>query len=511
MLARASATQREAIVRWVRGGGRLVISPRGDGDLRDPLVRELGGDVTRVPRRDAALASVLVPAGEGRGLECGEGLVREVFGCTRALGFGAVHTLAYDANAEGVAGSSAVRELVRAVYADAFSPGVREPLLRFGVREDLATDYGGGAFGNGVPFGRLRGALDPNQSYVPGLGIAAVLLFLYVIVVGPVNFHFIGKRGKPVLALVTTPAAAAGCLLLLLGVGYLGKGVVMRYRRAEWLEVVEGDPHATARRYTAFFLTRPAVFDVGPPPGGALTVISAAAGDVPPTHLHGAGGTTLRELRGGLWETLAVREDRFVDLGGGITFERDGTRLAAVRNGGAVPLRGAFVVDGVGSVYEVGDLPPGATRPIPSTARFTIGAAVTYWGDAAQDPDVTRMAGLLGLRGEGEAKVFDALRQLAGGRFAVGMVPVLVARLPDADDTPADGLFARDLEVRLLRAVPRVAPVPVMPAPAAALGGPSGVTPPGEVPALPQADEEPPGAPETAAPETGAPAEGGRP
>ena len=40
-------------------------------------------------------------------------------------------------------------------------------------------------------------------------------------------------------------------------VGYLGKGVLMRYRRVEIVEAVEGDTVGLARRYTGYYFTRP--------------------------------------------------------------------------------------------------------------------------------------------------------------------------------------------------------------------------------------------------------------
>ena len=144
----------------------------------------------------------------------------------------------------------------------------------------------------------MRVALDPNESYKPGLAIAAVLLLLYVVLVGPVNFRFIGKRGTPTLALLTTPALAALGLVAMLGVGYIGKGVLMRYRRVEVSEAIEGERFAPSRRYTSLFLTRPVVFDLDAPARGALTMVPGGMGDVPPTTEHPGGATHLRDVRG---------------------------------------------------------------------------------------------------------------------------------------------------------------------------------------------------------------------
>lgn len=472
LLARASAPQRSALEDWLRAGGRLLVLPHADGDLRDAQIRGLIGEVSRASATIRDAGSMLVPHSAARSsLACGEGLRVEDFGCSRPFGFGRVFVSSYDANTQANAVAPETRELVRAILAGAVEPGVSEPLLRFGAQEEQQTEatyYG--AYNNGVSFGLMRVALDPNESYKPGLAIAAVLLLLYVVLVGPVNFRFIGKRGTPTLALLTTPALAALGLVAMLGVGYIGKGVLMRYRRVEVSEAIEGERFAPSRRYTSLFLTRPVVFDLDAPARGALTMVPGGMGDVPPTTEHPGGATRLHDVRGRLWETLFTREDRIADLDGSVTFERDGRRLAFVRNGTAQALRGAVIIDALGAVFVVGSVPAGGRAAIPTTAQGTLTAPGGYYGGTTIDPAITSLAGNLGLAVGEEDDVLQGVVALAGGTLASPPLPTLFARVDAPRDRVGGGLFAREDDFRFLRIVPRlpgsalgVAPPPTSP------------------------------------------------
>ena len=459
LLARASAPQRSALEDWLRAGGRLLVLPRGDGDLNDAQIRGLIGEVSRAAASVSDVYSPLVPLAASRSmLSCGEGLRVEQFGCSRGFGFGRVFVASFDANTQSNAIAPETRELVRAVLAGNVEPGVSEPLLRFGAQEEQQNESSYyGAYNNGISFGLMRAALDPNESYKPGLAIAAVLLLLYVVLVGPVNFRIVGKRGKPTLALLSTPLIATCGLVLMLGVGFLGKGVLMRYRRVEVSEAVEGERLAPSRRYTSLFLTRPVVFDLEAPTRGVISMVPGGTGDVPPTTEHPGGTTRLHDVRGRLWETLFAREDRIADLGGAITFERDGRRLAFVRNGTSQALRGAVIIDPIGTVFVVGSVPPGGRAAIPTTAHGTLSAPGAYYGGSGTvDPAITQLARDLGLVAGEDDDVMQGVVALAGGSLATPPLPTLFARVDAQRDRVGGGLFAREDDFRFLRIVPRL-------------------------------------------------------
>lgn len=445
MLARVPRRELDALVDWVRAGGHLVIAPRSEADLRAPLVRELVGDV-------ATTSAVLVPSELVPGtapipaLACGEDAAPEPFGCAATVGFGLAYVLAFDITAPPSFDTPQARELSRSIAQRALrSEG---PRLAYGRgRDQFSLEWWSGA----VTFARLRAALDPNEGYRPALGLVAIVLFLYVLVVGPLNFRFVLGRNTPTLALVTTPIAAFACVLVMLFVGYLGKGVLTRYRRVEIVEAIEGSSAATARSYTGLFLTRPSVVEVDAPERGLTTRLAGSGGSDDGLIVdHGAARPRLTNLRAALWETLFLRTDRVVALGGEPVFRYESNHLVAVTNGTTHTLRGAVVVD-ESQVYEIGDVEPGATRPIPRAPSAQL-STLAYFDDAS-DPVPGQMTGHLGLDAEDDTPyVRGVLRLIAQ---PTGTEPLLWATL-DPDEPPATSPgFARDRDLRILLMHPR--------------------------------------------------------
>ena len=454
LLARTPLAEQQALRDWVIAGGTVLIFPRTENDLRDPFVESLAGRLERYEATPSLDQDIFVPEGaRGAYYRSDDPAFRvEPYGGSRRLGFGRVHVATYDGTAPPFADAAQTRELVRAILSVRRQHGISTPVLPWGRRVD---DVGGGMFyGGGPSFGALRAALDPNEGYRPALGLVAVVLLLYVLVIGPVNFAFVGKRNRPALALVTTPVAACACLVLMLGVGYLGKGTRMRYRAVELVDVQETDAVGPARRYSGLFLTRPAEFDLPSPDRGRTHIIRTGASDVAVTD-HAGEQPVVRGLRGRLWETVFVREERIADLGGGITFDRAGHRLVGVRNGTDRTLRGAVVIDGAGSVYRVGTLEPGASAPVSSVAELTLTTTNWYWGQ--DDPSVAALARIMGMESE-QREALDGALQLVGTNLAAPDVPVLLAWSEVADRGEVADTFARELDVQLLRVVPRVDP-----------------------------------------------------
>src|SRR5690606_20624807 len=120
--------------------------------------------------------------------------------------FGTVFLLGWDANAPD-ADPAATVHVMQAVLAQQARPARPQHVLG---AEPQDTSV-------------LRAALDPNESFRPALGLVAVLLLLYVFAVGPINFHYVARRGKPTLALLSTPLISLLCLLLMASVAYVSK------------------------------------------------------------------------------------------------------------------------------------------------------------------------------------------------------------------------------------------------------------------------------------------------
>jgi hypothetical protein len=447
LLARAGQAEQEALADWVRGGGRVIVFPRSDADFRDPFLRSLVGDLARVGAEPRY--STLVPqAAQGQRLTV-NGQLGEEFGASRRVGFGRVYVASFDGSAPPFSEAAETRALVRAIAAAPRQHGVDWPVLPFGQLQD---QVGAEWFGSGPSFGTLRSTLDPNEGYRPALGLVAVVLLLYVIAIGPVNFTFVQRRNRPTLALLTTPIAAFFCALVMLGVGYVGKGTTMRFRAVEVVELVEGDASGPARRYTGLFYTRPASLELSSPEHGIVRVLRGATSDVAPVTDHAGERPVLRELRGRLWETVFVREDRIAPLGGTIRFTRDGRRLAAVENGTPHALRGAVVIDPAGAVYPVGDVPAGGRAAISSASSMSLTAMGGYYY-GGQDPAVVQLARAMRFP-EDDDKIVEGLHRLFAGSLSTPTVPILLAWTDNEERPFAADAFLRERDLRFLRVVP---------------------------------------------------------
>ncbi|MBW2460304.1 MAG: hypothetical protein JRH11_01575 [Deltaproteobacteria bacterium] len=433
--------ERGALLDWLRAGGDLVVFLRTDADLRAPALGAFfrHAEVVEVPRSSGPTG--LVPGDGPLRQLTGAGVRQEVFGGSMRFGFGRVHAVTYEGTSRRLATAPETRSLVMAIIARGHVPGRGAPSLALGRLDD------GYPAGN-ARFETLRPSLDPNEGYRLALVLVAFVLLFYVVLVGPVNFHFVGKRGKPTLALLTTPVAAAACLLVLLAVGYIGKGTRMRYRAVEVVEVVEGDRRGPGRRYSGLFLTRPLTFDFPAPPG-SLAFDVAAGGEHPAVEVEGA-GTTLRRIRGGLWETVFVREDHIADIGGEVVFQRRDQRVVGVTNGTHRDLRGAVVVDGVGAVYRIGDVPAGGTAEVPGSVAMNLGTERSFWGP--EDALVGQLAEAMGID-RNRRNLLPGIANLLGGHLSVGATPVLFA-FTEVDRGEVADTFGPEFDYQFIRVVP---------------------------------------------------------
>ena len=440
-LERLAPAAREALRGWLATGGRLLVFARTPEAVKGPVIRSLLGSVAWQTSDDASDAGgVLRP-------DDATDWVDESFGGSRRLGFGRVYLATFDGTTPPKVDDPRTREVIRSVAVS--NNGVEAPLLPFSKSAAPWDEWDGSRVHQA-----LTRALDPNESFRPALGFVAVLLLLYVVVVGPLNFRWIAKRNRPILALITTPLAAIACLALMLLVGYIGKGITTRYRAVGLIDAVEGYPLASSRRYHGLFLTRPTTFDVKDVSGTRLLPIGSPR--MPRVELDGDVGS-LRELQGGLWETLFIREDSVVDLHGAIDIEVEGTRLDRVRNGTDRPLLGAVLLAVDGNLYPVGDVAAGATATIGTTPLDHVSFPDDTWG--VDLTAVSVLASTMDARAEGDRDGLAALLN-EGTRVVGGPTPVLYARLGDGEATFA-GRFARDRDLQLVRVVVRVPTAPV--------------------------------------------------
>jgi len=236
----------------------------------------------------------------------------------------------------------------------------------------------------------------------------------------------------------------------------------MRYRAVEVVELREGDPVGPARRYSGLFLTRPAAFELPSPDHGVARVVRAPTADLSPVTDHGTERPTLRGLRGRLWETVFVREEHMVNLGGSVTFEEAGRRLTTVHNGTSATLRGAVIVDAASNIYRIGDIPAGGQAAIPQVSTLLL-SNPGYWGGDI-DPSTRSLAREMGLPRDHEAALDGTLKAF-GGTLATPPVPTLFAWVEQEPRPQVAGAFAPELDLRFLRVIPDLGGQGVTPMP----------------------------------------------
>lgn len=223
---------------------------------------------------------------------------------------------------------------------------------------------------------QLVGALTNVPSLaLPPLGGLLVLLFGYIVLVGPVNYLVLRKLDRREWAWVTVPV-----LIVVFTAGSFGIGTLMRGSDVvvNELAIVRGAPateSATVQSYLGIFSPSRAVFQVRVP-GDAL-IAAPINGDV-----FGSGVATLDVLQG---DPSRVR-DLAVGVGSLRTLRAeaaatgpkveadlavvDGVLTGTVTNSSAEPLEEAAIIVGA-SATPIGTIAPGASAPV----SLTIGAS----------------------------------------------------------------------------------------------------------------------------------------
>jgi len=447
-LARLGESELTALEDYVIAGGTLVIAPRNPADFALPPVRRFFGEVTRSEGHFAA-APYAPP--ETFLQHCERATDEDGVGCVLHLGHGLVRLATWDLTNPASGGSGDVadvmlRSLVLRLIDERDDRTPTALPLGAGLDETDAGDYSNGA----SSFGAMRRSLDPNEGYRTSLALVAILLFLYVLVVGPIHFRIIERRNQPTLALITTPLLAMACAAVLFAVGYVGKGVVMRYRRVSIVELAEDSERAVSRSYTGYFFTRPTSAALHPEPGAFLRRVAAPGGTSGPRYLHHDGTVEAEAVRGGLWDTIFVREDRMIDAPGGVHFDLAEGRLVNVRNDTDWTLSSAVLVDITGAAYVVGDIPPHGRAPIPDTTGWYVYESTGGWTSGGTDATTTSLMALLRMPPEDSA-VMRGIQSLLAGELIENTAPVLYAWIEAPPDPSTDPSFTREWDRRLLR------------------------------------------------------------
>jgi hypothetical protein len=351
VLAKISGAEREALASWLLAGGALAVVVTRPEDLRGPTLKALAGGVvnaaappatlsaparfliagqapvpgsTPAPRSQGSLTSkVLAPSAALKSELAGYagGNLRETrWGAAASYGLGELHLLAFDATREPFASDEWVKHKLVDLMAHAWQRRIAIALPHAQTALDAPQ------------VDQIRRQLDPNEGTRWTIAVSALLLLLYAIVAGPLNFYLASKKGRPLRALWILPLwsmVAFGSIVML---GIAGKGVFGRVRRLTLVESGAGMPRAAATRFRGFFVGSADALTVR---GADRSSVLDMAGDDESTDRRlviDRDGPRLEHFRAKPWQAVIVREDGFIGLGAGVSLVRSGSGDVAITN-----------------------------------------------------------------------------------------------------------------------------------------------------------------------------------
>lgn len=354
-----TSAQRDALALWVGLGGQLVVSgglgaQQTAAGLADLLPVALGGvgpgDLTplgsfaRTSPPDPASA----PLSEARPLSGTEQLPPNsglLF--RRGVGGGAVVFSAFDLAAlRGWDGEPALwRELL--LPAAIFAPGTN-------ARRD----------GDNL----LRDVLQLPARALPSSGTLLILLIVYILAVGPLNYLVLRRLRRLEWAWVSIPAAALICAAGLYVAGLGLRGGQAQVEQAAIVQAAEGQPRAFATAFVGLFSPRRASYTLAFPPAALVGEARESSDtlDASLSPLRDDARVTAPNALVDVGEVRTLVAEVAVDLPLSVQSdlrEQDGALKGEIRNTGAQPIDEALIVRG-GSFQQLGSIAPGTSQRV---------------------------------------------------------------------------------------------------------------------------------------------------
>ncbi len=519
VLARLEPESKDALLDWVAGGGTLAIVVARPEDLHGAEITKLAGAGVVFGPPNPGLSTIFatpkpvsaggggmfptpIPTGTFGGIRyepqeqegpsayrmirtsapiapptggpgplvklvgfSGGTLAASNYGASAGYGRGVVHLLAFDPSespaVDDVWVQSRIVDLVSHAWdrraSIAFPPGMN-------ARNATYAYYGAGP---GRTDG-VRRALDPNENFRPALGFAALLLVLYSILVGPVNFLRAKNRGKPLRPLLLAPIFSAAAFGAIVVVGLGVKGWRGRTRHLAFAETGSGSTRASITRFRGFYTSETRALSItASDRTSVLDVLSSdSIMDDKAMVRVDRDGFSLENITSLPWQTLVVRENGFVDLKGGITITpTTGTPSAAeVKNDTGSTLLDALVyvpTDGVRwfqSIKNGDKVTSSAGKLVESAAARRTVAAGTMMIHAFDPPTIATM--LTGVDGEQLTKTWTPITTVAGD--GIDWWPddqdVVMAEVEGGERVKTDNGLSVESDRMLLRVVTKVTP-----------------------------------------------------
>lgn len=390
-LATLSGPRLTALGDWLLAGGALAVVVSRPDDLRTgPLPTLVGSDISRgqVPRELAQTTRFQVPSGSSRSysspgvlhkpatptpatvrdfvMYAGGNLKPSPWGASASYGLGEVHLLAFDATRSPQVDDEwvqlKVQDLMRHAWnrqAALVQPHAARPL------DEPSLDS-------------VRKQLDPNEGTRWTIVISAFLLLFYAAAAGPFNFFRAAKVGKPLRAFAHLPVYALVTSFAIILLGVAAKGVSGRARHLSLIETGAGMNRAPITRFRGFYDSTTRSLSVrGRSREAVLDLAGDDANDAARSVVVDRDGLRLEGIEGKPWQTIVVREDDFVGLGGG---------LSVIPTAAGADVVNRLARDLVGVVVKL----PG--EPARYFARIPDGATVHVKDGEPVDPRVGRVS-----------------------------------------------------------------------------------------------------------------------
>jgi hypothetical protein len=370
--------QWDALTRWVRDGGSLIVSGGSDaarlrvGALANVLPIAIR-DVPQIPNLDALasfagsappVASVPVAAGAlqpGARAVCGQAGLPLV--SARRAGLGTVVMTAFDLASPQVRQWTGQTRLWRAL----FGLCRREQQLADAIRQPARMRYAYGSNG-----GLLDAVTGSQSEHAPGLGFIAIYLAAYIICLVPLNYLLLRRRDKRELAWITVPVIIILFSTGAYALGYSMKGgrVVMRY--CTIVESSAGAGTFAATTLLGVFSPMQTRYDISVPDPHAVAEETRQQSygmprDASAIEIERGDRTIIRDAPIDMWDSRAFTFDSEVRPGGSVdaTVARAGAHrlVVSVTNRTPLALTDCSIAS-IGGGESVGSLAPGETRRV---------------------------------------------------------------------------------------------------------------------------------------------------
>ncbi|WP_438024478.1 hypothetical protein [Sorangium sp. So ce233] len=477
-LSRLQGAEIEALAGYVLSGGTLALAVARPEDLRHPTLAALvGGQVAKAGVAPPTLVEIAPPgAPSGLGKQgnvllpapsaspavaealsgwSGGNLRASAYGSSAFYGLGEVHLLAFDPTRPPASGDPWAKIRVADLARRAHD---RRSTIAFRPGEEAM----------GLDLDPVRRELDPNESSRWAIGVSALLLCIYAVLAGPINFARAARQGRPLRALRRLPVYAAVAFVAIVGVGLIAKGVRGRARHLTLIEAGAGISKGAVRRFRGFFVPRAEELTVRTTDASGVisTAVLAELSERRDRLLVDRDGARLTKVAALPWQTVIVREDGVAPLGDGITIVEEPSGDVVVTNRSGRDLRGGVLWISTGVARYFARIRDG--EQVSSRAGLDLGAHSKgqHWlahvslgrrvgGLDIHDLGGSLLAPLLEPDAPGLGAAWLALEEAAGTAvdwFPAG-VPVLLGQLDGGEGRASDSGLQIESDRVLVRIV----------------------------------------------------------